>query len=599
MNSRPVSITRVRYENFKALGDFTVRLRDMNILVGPNNSGKSTLVSAFRLLEYGLRRANSRKPERIPGLPAALNQAYQPEGYAIAGDIEMVMRNIHTNLSAVPSTVTFDLSNRNKLCLYFPSDDFGVFMLAKTDSGPRVVTPTQFRRHFPITVNAVPVLGPLDEQERPISLETVRRNLPTHRASGNFRSYWYAEPDQFDEFKSLMNETWPGIEVLPPELLGGTTLGMFCVEEPDRMQRELFWAGFGFQIWCQLLTYIVRGRSASLIVVDEPETNLHPDLQRHLLPLLRAASPSVIIATHSGEIVSEADPGELVIIDKSKKSAKRLTDQRTSAAALDILGARQNLALTRLARTRRALFVEGADFAILRRFAARLGLSALSGTADITDIPLGGHRPAEAKVRLAAFEEALGYRIVGSVVLDRDYRSDEELRAIEDDLTERFVIGHSLKRKEIENYALDPEVLRRAIRTAVDRQARRSKTAAVPPEDIRAVLEEITAPLYSLVSSNYLDERQVFLRASGISERTAITSKAVTDWLTPIWSDLESRLGIVPGKVVLSMLNARLQARHGTNLQLPSVIDTFRPAEIPGELQDLLRRLDRFRTRRT
>jgi len=38
----------------------------MNILVGPNNCGKSTIISAFRILDVGLRIAFSKRAVQIP-----------------------------------------------------------------------------------------------------------------------------------------------------------------------------------------------------------------------------------------------------------------------------------------------------------------------------------------------------------------------------------------------------------------------------------------------------------------------------------------------------------------------------------------------------
>jgi hypothetical protein len=46
-------------------------------------------------------------------------------------------------------------------------------------------------------------------------------------------------------------------------------LTMFCLE--GRMTREIYWVGFGFQIWCQLLTHLSRATENALVVVDEPE----------------------------------------------------------------------------------------------------------------------------------------------------------------------------------------------------------------------------------------------------------------------------------------------------------------------------------------
>ena len=66
--------------------------------------------------------------------------------------------------------------------------------------------------------------------------------------------------------------------------------------------------------------------------------------------------------------------------------------------------------------------------------------------------------------------------MLGAVVLDRDFRSDEEVDALTSDLSSQFVFARSLARKEIENYVLVPSVLDRAIQKAVRRQARRSKS---------------------------------------------------------------------------------------------------------------------------
>ena len=43
---------RVEFSHFKAFKSFTLTLRHFNILVGPNNAGKSTILAAFRIL-YG------------------------------------------------------------------------------------------------------------------------------------------------------------------------------------------------------------------------------------------------------------------------------------------------------------------------------------------------------------------------------------------------------------------------------------------------------------------------------------------------------------------------------------------------------------------
>lgn len=290
-----VSITTTTFSGYKGLGDYSLRLAHMNILVGPNNCGKSTVLGAYRVLMQGLRRARSSHAERLRG-PSGRRAGWRLPDEAPPISAE----NIHTDYADIDTKVEFKLSNRGQLTLFFPADG-GCFLFADSIEG-EVTGPRELNRYLPISLVVIPVLGPVEHQERLVTADTLRRNLITTRASRNFRNYWYQYPDDFDEFADLVRRTWPGMEIQPPERLDDV-LGMFCLER--RISRELYWAGFGFQIWLQLLTHISRSHGASLLVVDEPELYLHPDIQRQLLGILRDAGPDVILATHSTEIMRQ------------------------------------------------------------------------------------------------------------------------------------------------------------------------------------------------------------------------------------------------------------------------------------------------------
>lgn len=125
-------------------------------------------------------------------------------------------------------------------------------------------------------------------------------------------------------------------------------LRMFCPEE--RMDREIFWAGFGFQVWCQMLTFMVNNKAASLFMIDEPDIYLHSDLQRQLVTALRALGPDILIATHSTEIISEADPDEILVVTKKARSAKRVGDPSQLRSIFMTLGSNLNPTLTQFAQ---------------------------------------------------------------------------------------------------------------------------------------------------------------------------------------------------------------------------------------------------------
>ena len=314
------TLVSVEFRNFKALQHYSLKLQHMNILVGPNNSGKSTILSAFQALAAGMRQARSKSAERVSGPEEAIHLGYRiPEEM-----FPMSVENIHTDYRDADTTVEFRFSNGNKLQLYFPVE--GGSIMIPQPTGKLIHSPKQFREGFPVTIATVPVLGPIDPEENLYQEVTVKRGLATHRASSHFRNYWHHYPDGFDDFSALISKSWPEMTIDSPQILDPSSarLSMFCYEK--RIARELYWSGFGFQIWCQLLTHISRAASDTFLVIDEPEIYLHPDIQRQLLGIVRDSGPDIMLATHSTEIMGEADPSEIILIDKTRKSAERLKD---------------------------------------------------------------------------------------------------------------------------------------------------------------------------------------------------------------------------------------------------------------------------------
>lgn len=559
----------------------------MNILVGPNNSGKSTIIGAFRALEAGLRKARARNPERVLSRGGAI-------GYRIPSDsIPISSNNTQTDYQDVESSVTFQLSNRNRLVLSFIRGDEDCFMYA--ESNDRLVNSTRaFKEAFPISVSTVPVLGPLEDEEAKIQEETVSRYLATHRASRHFRNYWWYNKEHFESFRQSIQQTWPGMEIAPPELLGDRTfLSMFCQE--NRITRELYWTGFGFQVWCQLLTHISRTTSDTLLVIDEPDIYLHPDLQRQLLAILRESGPDILIATHSTDIIAEAEPTDILVVEKAQRSAKRVKSPEGISNALKSLGSVQNFAMTQIERAGRVLFIEGNDFAILRRYARRVGLNELASGVGIVPFPLGGF-PSAAHVRGVSqgVRGALEKAIVFGGVFDRDFRSNEEVLAIQDELKRVLSLVAILGRKEIENYLLVPAVLDRALSRAIQERARRTGHSVDELEPIADILDKISRPARDELRSQYIAKRIAHLSHSPKDGSTIALE--TTEMFEEKWGDSDHRMAIVAGKKTLGDLNSFLQKTYGINLSPAKIIEAFRIDEVPWDLMYLLRDLDSFRT---
>ncbi len=203
-NAARTSITSVEFTNYKAFIHYSIRLQRMNLLVGPNNCGKSTVVGAFRALWAALRRAKGRSPEIVNG---PKGRAY---GYWIPHEsLPISIENIHSDYAESDTTIAFRLSNGNRLLLFFPRE--GACCLVLEPENRRHGAPVSIRKDFPISLSIVPVLGPVEHQEGILREETIQRDQMTHRASRHFRNYWYHFEDGFDQFAALVERTWPGM----------------------------------------------------------------------------------------------------------------------------------------------------------------------------------------------------------------------------------------------------------------------------------------------------------------------------------------------------------------------------------------------------
>jgi energy-coupling factor transporter ATP-binding protein EcfA2 len=580
---------RVEFSHFKAFKNFALDLKHFNILVGPNNAGKSTVLVAFRILAAALRRASARKPTVVTG-PSGKTHGYEVD----LSTISVAEENIYYNYDdSQAASIKFHLSNKHALQLYFP--ERGTCNLLAETGGRPVMTPAVFRSHFNCPIGFVPILGPVEHHEPLYEREAARLALFNYKAARNFRNIWHHYPERFEEFRAALQHSWPGMDIEPPQVdmsYGRARLNMFCPEE--RIPRELFWAGFGFQVWCQMLTHLIQSRDASLFLIDEPDIYLHSELQRQLLSLLKNLGPDVLMATHSTEIIMEAEPDDIVLVNKQRRTARRIRDPSQLEDVFEALGSNTNPILTQLAKTRRAIFVEGKDFLVLSRIARRMGADAIANRRDFAVVPVQGFNPERIRSLKLGMETTLGTKIVAAAILDRDYRSKGECSEIikECSVFCDYCVVHS--RKEIENFLLAPDALDRAAASKVGDHGRRSGRQLGFKPCAEAVLRDFCDAKKSYVFSQTISERRRFERVNAPGRSEAEIAEQALNELEHEWQSLDGRLALIPGKEALSSLNQFLQGQYGVCLTSTAVIAAMRLDEVPHELEELMTTLKEF-----
>ncbi len=166
----------------------------------------------------------------------------------------------------------------------------------------------------------------------------------------------------------------------------------------------------------------------SIILIDEPELHLHPELSYRLLRSLHSIGKNnqFILFTHSADVIgSSFDTGVWFLRPVSKAKGEnqiKRIDKNTLADITDIPNLRETIGMLSLGK--RLLFVEGTEVSIDRIVFSTL---ALSKKKDVAIIPSSNCRMIE---NLSHFSEILSRGLLGlelRMIRDRDGLTDKKV----------------------------------------------------------------------------------------------------------------------------------------------------------------------------
>jgi predicted DNA-binding protein len=162
------------------------------------------------------------------------------------------------------------------------------------------------------------------------------------------------------------------------------------------------------------------------------------------------------------------------------------------------------------------------------------------------------------------------------VILDRDFRSEDVVKEIEERLKAAGVHPHVWKRHELENYLLEPAAI--------------SRLAGVEVEWVRKVIESIVESMEDDLYCEVIADSTRRLRPQGKSDSTI--AKAAKKRADRIWADRPARSHACPGKEILSKLNSELQDAGHKAITPRALASALRKSEIPAECRRMLHDID-------
>jgi AAA15 family ATPase/GTPase len=509
-------ITKITINNFKKIETLSFDFNTPLVLIGPNNSGKTSILQAITLWEAGLRKWSSQKGAKGIAVHGSKRQGVSINRKDLISlpvpSAKLLWHNLNTHTvtrnNGKPDTkyVFLDIKvegieNGNHWIgafeFYYANEEsfYCRPMRVKDGSDERFeVSPEAFKTRV---AYLQPMSGLAASEDR-LTPGSIDRKIGEGKTADVIRNiaYQLLHPERVIDAASEkeIQERWYsivsivkskfGIEIQQPSFNPDNGLLDMTYIEND-IEYDLSNAGRGFQ-QTLLLLFFLYSNPGKVILMDEPDAHLEVLRQKEIYNLIsdvtRKLGSQLIVASHSEIVLKEAASKDDDIIAILENTAIKLNDPRV------IKDFRKSLTdfgwdkyyLARLKK--HCIYVEGStDIDNLEAFAKLLGhpIAGLLFEANVD--PVAGNIPGEAFSRFQAIK-LIEPSLRGICLFDRLNRN-----ASEDDPMPVL----QWKKREFENYFTTKEVL---IRWATANA--NSLFTSNYPEIIQSCIQDLTPPIY-------------------------------------------------------------------------------------------------------
>jgi len=465
-------LTRIRIRNFKRFEDSDIELGKAVVLIGPNNSGKTTVLQALALWDIGLRRWSEKRkgkssPEKRPGVTVNRRDLVSiPVPVA-----NLLWRNLHVrnvlrsveNGKSVPRTenirvdivvdgVTHDKVWSCGLEFDYANEESFYCRPLRTDAAGKGRMPVPDEAGSAHVAFLPPMSGLADREFLKQTGEVgvligqgqtaqVLRNLCYQIYNKKDTGHW----DRLLEHIRVLF----GVELLVPQYIAERSEITMAYTDEHKNTLDLSSSGRGLQQTLLLLAHIYNN-PGTVLLLDEPDAHLEVLRQRQtynlLIQVAEQQGSQIIAASHSEVVLNEAATRDTVIAFVGEPH--RIDDRGSQVLkALRDIGFEQYYQAEQVGWI---LYLENAtDLSILQAFAKSLGHEAEHFLARPFVKYIETNLPQKAREHFHGLREAKN-DLVGIAIFDR---LDKELQSA---APLRETMWH---RKEIENYFCREEVL--------------------------------------------------------------------------------------------------------------------------------------------
>lgn len=274
-------------------------------------------------------------------------------------------------------------------------------------------------------------------------------------------------PSRFKRFNHLVRQIFPSIYEISVKPKGNNSVEIVVWPEDPVTERadlaiELSESGTGIGQVLAILYVAISSNFSRTIIVDEPNSFLHPGAARKLIEILRGfPQHQYIVTTHSTEIIKAADPGNLTLIrwEKPKSILENLDAKKISEVqkCLIEVGAK----LSDVYSADNILWVEGpTEEECFPKILHRIGKKSIVGTSILGVKNTGDFSGKHKKLILNIYKKlSTGNALLPKALAFVFDREDLTPCEMDDVKRESKELVHFLPRHTYENYLLHPTAL--------------------------------------------------------------------------------------------------------------------------------------------
>lgn len=563
-------IKSIHLLNYRCFENTTIQFKNISTIVGKNNAGKSSLIEALRMVAMSVRKCTH---TTYRDLPKEFGRPIREQGFRLEVEkLKIDLRGVVYRYEDVNAQVQAVFENNVKIYIY--ANKSYAYAVVYDKNGKCIRNRGMALKAIEFSVSILPQIGLIKENEKRLAIETVDKDKETYLSSRHFRNEVYNyKSDYWDEFVKLAENTWSGLRINAIEYEPVLDILALYICDAD-FYAEIGLMGSGLQMWLQIMWFLARTKENETVILDEPDVYMHPDLQRKLIRLVKRRYPQVIIATHSIEIISELDSKDIITINKKKRKMRYATDLRAVQKIIDEIGTVNNLALMRLGDARKCLFVEGKDLKIMTKIAEVILGNHMDSLETLPHVSLNGfHNLREAFGTSKLFYEETKGMIKCICILDSDYYPKDMIEKKYEEAHDNYLDLHIWKRKELENYLLEPQVLFRLSHQPKEKYG-------IFLKELEKLVDTYEDRVFDQYAEHILKYRKIDISTANAEAR---------GYMKDMWTNLENKLALVGGKEFIRCLNNWFKQKFSLNLSISQIISEFQKDEFDNEIVEVIK----------